>query len=272
MDRKELKNRALRLSYYLKFIQTDLDYLDDQDIALPLHLLYLLPADIRDWPEIAKQHEHWFRDLKTGKEKPAPTYMKVGNRTLETKEFLRAREVQKRLRGFLSKILNEKWDAFDLLPKAKIVLSKEGDHVPLGLKMAIDMTSMPRWFQIRYFPIGKDNTGLNLVVLNFATLLNGLPIDSIQRCEECQNYFVNLSMKKKVFCDIKCAWRNHARLAREELKKHPQKLKAYRMKQKVLMWHKYEEKIKTEHPNVVIRRRVRYGPTVTTKKRKGLMK
>jgi hypothetical protein len=261
MNRKGPRGKEFYISWYLKFIQADLDYLDDQDISLPLHLLVsLLPASIGDWPRIAKQHEHWFRDLKIRKERPAPTYVKIGDRTLETKKFLRAREVQKKLREFLSKILNEKFGAFELLPRAKIVLSKERDHVPFGLEMADDTNSMPRWFQIRHYPIGKDGPGLNLAVLNFASLLNGLPVDSIRRCKECESYFVNLSKREKVFCDIKCAWKNHARLAREEIKKHPQKLKEYRSKQKVLMWHRYEKRVKAENPNAKIKRRVRYGP------------
>jgi hypothetical protein len=241
MDKKELKNRASKLSYYLKFIQADLDYLDDWDIAHPLRLLYLLPAGIGDWPEIAKQYEKWFRDLKARKERPASTYVKIGDRTLETKEFLGARLLQKKLKEVLSKMLNEKWDAIELLPKAKIVLSKERDHVPLGLDMAVDTSSMPRWFQIRHYPVGKDDSGLNLAVLNFASLLNGLPIDSIRRCKECQGYFVNLSKRKKVFCDIKCAWKNHARLSREKLKKHPRKYKVYLKKQKQIMKKKYDQ-------------------------------
>lgn len=259
MNRKGLRGKEFYISWYLKFIQSDLDYLNDQDLTLPLHLLVdLLPAGIGDWPRVAKQHKHWFRELKIRKKRPAPTYVKIGSRTLETKEFLRAREVQKKLREFLSKISNEKFGAFELLPKTKIVLSKERDHVPLDLEMAVDTSSMPQWFQIRHYPIGKDGPGLNLAVLNFASLLNGLPIDSIRRCEECQNYFVNLSKREKVFCDIKCAWKNHARLAREELKKHPRKLKEYNAKQKVLMWHKYEEKVKAEHPMAQIKRRVNY--------------
>jgi len=242
MDKKELKSRGSHLSWYLKFIQSDLDTLDDRDIALPLHLLYLLPAGLGDWPEIANQHKHWFGDLKARHERPAPTYMKIGDRTVETKEFLKARAVQKRLRKFLSDILNEKLDTFELLPKAKIVLLKERTtHVEIGSEEAVDTSSMPRSFQIRPFPIGKDDFGLNVAVLNFATLLNGLPVDSIKKCEECQNYFVNLSKRRQVFCSIKCAWKNHARLTREELKKHPRKYRKYLNKQKQIMKKKRDE-------------------------------
>jgi len=242
MDKKELQSRQKHLSWYLKFIQADLDSLDDRDIALPLHLLYLLPAGPGDWPEIANQHKDWFGDLKARQDRPTPTHIKFGDRTLETKEFLKAPAVQKRLREFLSQILNEKLDTFELMPKAKIVLLKERTtHVDLTSDEAIDTRSMPRSFQIRSFPIGKDDPGLSTAIFNFASLLNGLPVDSIRKCEECQNYFVNLSKRKQIFCSIKCAWKNHARLTREELKKHPRKYKTYLKKQKQIMKKKRDE-------------------------------
>ncbi len=245
MDKKELRDlQGKQISWYLKFIQSDLDSLDDRDIALPLHLLYLLPAGPGDWPTIANQHKGCFGDgdLKTRQGRPAPTYMKIGDHTLETKEFLKARAVQKRLRKFLSDILNEKLDTFELIPKAKIVLIKERTaHVETGSEEAVDTSSMPRSFQVRHFPIGKDDPGLNVVVLNFASLLNGLPTDSIKKCEECPHYFINLSERKQMFCNIKCAWKNSARLKREELKKHPRKYRSYLDKQAAIMKKKRDE-------------------------------
>lgn len=260
MDKKEIRNRTLVLSYYLKFIQADLNYLDDRDFAFQLHLLWLLSPDIGSWPQTTKWTDRWSRDLKIRKEKPTPSYLTVGGRTLETREFLRAREVQKKLREFLFKVWSEKWGTINLMPKAKITLIKEREAVLVGHDEAIDdASSMPQWFQVRYYPIGKDHLDLNIPVLNFASLLNGLPVDSIRRCKECGGYFINLSKRVKVFCDIRCAWKSHARLAREELKRHPRKLKAYQKKQKILMWHRYEERVKVKTPGAKINRRVKYG-------------
>ena len=246
MDKKKLKSRESHLSWYLKFIQSDLDSLDDRDIAFPLRRLYLLRAGLGDWPAIENQH-------------PGLMYMKIGDRTLETKELLKTRALQKKLREFLSKILNEKFDTFELMPKAKIVLLKERtSHVDLTSEEAVDTSSMPRSFQIWPFPIGKEDPGLNVAVLNFATLLNGLPVDSIKKCEECRKYFVNLSKRREIFCNIKCAWKNHARLTREELKKHPRKYKAYLKRQKQIMQKKRDEaKAKRRKPGEKVLEEIR---------------
>ena len=102
------------------------------------------------------------------------------------------------------------------------------------------MTRDPRvYFQTHSIP--KDPTPQNYAVLNLSKLIQGIEMHVIGKCEECQRYFLNFSLREKLYCTPRCASKSTARLRRERLKKNPKKWKAYKKSQRKLMNKKYEE-------------------------------
>jgi hypothetical protein len=68
-------------------------------------------------------------------------------------------------------------------------------------------------------------------VLNLSRLIQGLEINVIGRCKDCQQYFLNFSLREKFYCNPNCASKSIARLRREKLKKNAKKWEAYHKKQ-----------------------------------------
>ena len=88
----------------------------------------------------------------------------------------------------------------------------------------------------------EEDTHNLLVMLQFDDALDGLPRNALKKCPECGNFFAHLSKKEKDYCSPKCAYKFLSRKRRDELKRHPQKYKAYLKKQRESMRKVYEKK------------------------------
>ena len=60
-------------------------------------------------------------------------------------------------------------------------------------------------FKLSYSPITDDSE--TYLKLKFYGLLNGLPRFTILRCPEYKRFFVNPSLRHKIFCSSRCMWR-----------------------------------------------------------------
>jgi hypothetical protein len=81
-----------------------------------------------------------------------------------------------------------------------------------------------------------------LLLKSSKPLIEGREVESSATCEHCDEIFLISNFKKRRFCGIKCAWRNHARLAREELRKDPVRYLEYLDKQRLIMRKQYKNK------------------------------
>jgi len=80
------------------------------------------------------------------------------------------------------------------------------------------MTKDPRvYFQTHSIP--KHPTPKNWAVLNLSKLIQGLEMHVIGKCKDCQRYFLNFSLREKLYCTFRCASKSTARLRRERLKR-----------------------------------------------------
>ena len=88
--------------------------------------------------------------------------------------------------------------------------------------------------------IPKESTPSNWAILNLARLMDGTKADVISRCKGCNLYFLNFSLREKIYCTPGCASRTSAQLRRERLKQNPKKYEAYLKKQKALTMKRYK--------------------------------
>lgn len=68
-------------------------------------------------------------------------------------------------------------------------------------------------FRLFYLQVFKDQR--EYLWLKIDGLLKGLPAHTVQACPECKKYFVNASLRKKVFCSPRCLWRFNATKRRD---------------------------------------------------------
>lgn len=77
---------------------------------------------------------------------------------------------------------------------------------------------------------------LSNAVWNLAKLIDHLPIESLIMCKGCRKFFIDLTKKKKIYCNSSCAARFYAQAWREDLREHHRrKYKAYLKKQRERM-------------------------------------
>jgi len=112
-------------------------------------------------------------------------------------------------------------------------------------------------FRITFHP--KDPTPKNWAILNFTKLIQGIEEHVIGKCKECESYFLNFSLRKKVYCSPKCASRFLARS--REARWGPEKYDIYKRKQKKRTMKGYERKRK-EQGKIVRHRLKRNGHMV----------
>lgn len=94
------------------------------------------------------------------------------------------------------------------------------------------------YFQMHLIP--KDRTPKNWAILNFSRLIEGLKMHVIGRCAGCSHYFLNFSVRRKLYCSPKCASRSLSRSRKERWS--PKKYAIYKKKQRRLTNRRYEEK------------------------------
>jgi len=94
------------------------------------------------------------------------------------------------------------------------------------------------FFHVNSIP--KESTPSNWAILNLARLMDGIKADVISLCKGCNLYFLNFSLREKIYCTPGCASRTSAQLRRERLKQNPKKYEAYLKKQKALTMKRYK--------------------------------
>ena len=101
--------------------------------------------------------------------------------------------------------------------------------------------------------------------ISFTYSLQGIPIDAIKTCPECDKYFLHLSQKPKYYCNPKCTSRALARKRRET---DPEK---YRKQQREIMRKKYREKKAKEQGKPVEKVKIQKmsAPKKKSKKKEG---
>lgn len=97
-------------------------------------------------------------------------------------------------------------------------------------------------------PIPKDLTPKNWAILNLSRLLQGLEMHVIGKCKECKRYFLNFSLRKKVYCSPRCSSRSLART--RKIRWSPEKYRKFLDRQKKVVMKRYVEKRKAQGKKV----------------------
>jgi len=77
---------------------------------------------------------------------------------------------------------------------------------------------------------------LSLARLNLVRMIESFPIESLIKCKGCSKYFIDLTLRKKNFCNSLCAARYISKVKREDMRlNHPRKYRAYLKEQRERM-------------------------------------
>ena len=90
---------------------------------------------------------------------------------------------------------------------------------------AVHLGLLRPFFHVDSIP--KKPSPSNWAILNLARLMDGTASGVISRCKGCDLYFLNFSLREKIYCTSKCASRTSTRLRREKIYQDPKKKKAY---------------------------------------------
>jgi hypothetical protein len=141
-----------------------------------------------------------------------------------------APDIQNALREFINQMVTTH-ATYDL-PDVTMSMRPEGT-----------MTRDPRvYFQTRSIP--KDPTPKNWAILNLSRLIQGLEMHVVKKCEGCQRYFLNFSLRKRVGCSHKCSSKILALTRKQRWSE--KKYRLYLDKQKKRVLKKYVEKRKAQ--------------------------
>jgi hypothetical protein len=105
----------------------------------------------------------------------------------------------------------------------------------------------------------------SMVLYNFITLIDGVPISAFKNCPECGKWFINLTKKEKIFCNNRCAARYRQRERRLELNQKAangdddaiKKREAELEKARARARKAYVKKVKEKQSNVAIKKNPR---------------
>jgi len=176
------------------------------------------------------------------------------------KRFALAEQRLKRIQGAMQSVLEDVGNYRSLQfegPRKSFKLCKTFSELSLVRIPSVwaDEDDDSGKFDIRIAPTREDDL-VGWAKLNFAGLLRDLPLHSITKCKGCGRYFLNLTERRKIFCTSSCASRSIARRKREELRKDPQKYRAYLDKQKKYTMKRYREMRRNQlGPNVRVGRK-----------------
>lgn len=150
--------------------------------------------------------------------------------------------VQSELKQRILPILNQLESCRDVADD-EILLRTPG---PIGY--SVDVSVINSEFKVK--ELYKGSTG-DVFLIDFIRCLHSIPLSSFHKCPECNQWFVNVTKKEKVYCSQKCASRHIVRRKRED--------PAYRKKEKIAGAKRarksYEKKVKADHPKAKIERR-----------------
>jgi hypothetical protein len=247
MNKNDLEFRKRWLQWALDFIQMDLNSLSKMKRKkLAKEIVYFCGDDLftLDW-----------EDFEYNASFPTEERGDLLNKYLEDMET-DPTEVQEALRNLINIIL-----------KMSSRSDKESDKEP-NLWELPDIHSIlfigwhggePNIFERGIFNIfsrPKEGSFLNWGMLNLAKLVDQLEAHSIKKCKGCGRYFLNVTRKKKIYCNFSCASRSIAHKRYEELRKHPKKYEAHLKKYRKYSSKRYE-----------MLRKIQYGPNVKIQKR-----
>jgi hypothetical protein len=138
-------------------------------------------------------------------------------------------EIQKALKDFFNVMTTTR--AAYRLPELSAFTRPEGLWPPSSKDHRV-------YFQLNFYP--KDPTPKNWAIVNFAKLIQGIEMHVICKCEECGSYFLNFSLRKKVYCSPRCASKSLARTRKKRW--GVKKYRAYLKVQKRLANETYKKK------------------------------
>jgi len=127
------------------------------------------------------------------------------------------------------------------------------------LRSVMIITTRRRTFSLSYLIMTKGPE--EDVQFRLFRLLEGFPSNAIQKCQDCEKFFLNPSFRKKTFCSSRCASRFISRKRRET---DPE---AYRKYQKAVMKDK-RRKDKGLTPRRFYKPKEQNGPATKTESRK----
>lgn len=186
---------------------------------------------------LVESEEHLFAPMwKGGLDKKNPLVMKIASempwafKPLPPREsgqyWASIKNAQRTIRQEIERLIHER---------------AEGIDMEIGIERAFVLESIKGKIQRTYIPITKTFEGY--LTIRFHLLLEGLLGSAIQKCPGCGKYFLNPTFREKNFCSPRCMWRVNAEKKRENLKRHPERYKAYLKKQRETMKKRYREKV-----------------------------
>jgi len=242
MDKRQAQQKRI-LEVLFDFLKKDLKSISGEEKLAIINILlpFFIPPTNPDGSLGTDFTESYYR-----KKEIAPQsidYVSTYQRLLSEGERLNV--IQEKLRGFFNDLVQKKESFLRGIDKTIALLRVKNGVLEMAF-VAFPLESK----------MNLTEVFANLILGNIFNLLVGLPVNSIKICNQCQGFFVNTSLRGKIYCSPSCAWRALAKKRREEIKKHPKKYRAYLKKQKEIMRRKYEEKRKAElGQNVKVHRR-----------------
>ncbi|MGA2466327.1 MAG: hypothetical protein ABSH06_18495 [Thermodesulfobacteriota bacterium] len=200
----ELRKKKNLLSRMVNFIQADLDKLS-----------------LREERELRM----WLLPRYGGKR----LQQRLGTRPTDQIITLKGiQKLQKALKAFSNRVLNLREDGKPIvlpLRKRQLIITPSGQYSV-------------------YYPIFSNSPtpDTSLIITEFANLLNGLPKDAMRTCPQCQKVFVHLSLKPKIYCSNRCAYKAIYRKRIERLQSNGE-YELYLETQRKVMKKRYREKI-----------------------------
>jgi len=94
----------------------------------------------------------------------------------------------------------------------------------------------------------------------FLQSLDGLSLEALRQCEECEGWFLHSSKRERRFCSSRCATKHANRERYNRIKdEQPERLEAERKKGRERAHKSYEKRVKAVHPKAQVARRPRTG-------------
>ncbi len=236
---RNVEDRKKWLQWVLDFIQTDLQSLSrKQPGKLIEELVFFTSAEFPSRSPIYEDfdyyEDHYFPPAEKRIEELKVRFTLVDSDMVKIQENLRS--MLQSLQDNISTGSQPEWKDYELCES--LVILSTGSY----------FTGNEDKFQMRYRP--KDDNENDLAAwakVHLAELLGGLPVHAITKCRGCNTYFLNLTEKKKIYCNSSCASRSIQKEKRKKLKEeNPDGYRAYLTKQNKYSTALYRKKIKAK--------------------------
>jgi hypothetical protein len=258
-----MKNqKRIWLEWFIKFLNMDLEHLPVGDQWKLAAEVSSLQHGSESFPEPGREPDqirNGIADI-------------IGPSLLQN---VKLNDIQKRIRDFFEFMMNrvepilsspeDKWkplEQMDFMPdlgsfRTKMTIRTGAGPLPLIQKERKVGSGRPKLFkfkvgELEQIPIKilfEAEPAQDILVFHFIRTLEGLPLGSIRRCQECDLWFVHFSKHEKLFCSNTCASRYGARRRRkEEKEKDPAAYQKLQEKKAELAHVYYKKKIPVGKP------------------------